>query len=217
MARPRKYRPAKRTKPKKEKVDKPVKLKPWEEEGYHSKEEWYFSWYLDELQAAGLISHYEKNERAYPLSEETVLTYYSKSVIDRKTKQPVEKPTPLLKGHVYTPDFLVYPTGPSKLFHPLDYLRYSLYSVQGRSCIYYDDKGCIIETKGDFDSNNMTRLFGLNQKWFYQMHGRYVQLLKIPQLFEKTFTPVRYLRTDTQVKFRKLKYKPKLLDIYLNE
>jgi hypothetical protein len=65
-----------------------------------------------------------------------------------------------------------------------------------------------------FDQNNMERLFKVNQKWMWQKHGIFVNLIKPQELFQKTFTPAEYLRTPTG-KPRKLNFKPRNLFDFL--
>jgi len=65
-----------------------------------------------------------------------------------------------------------------------------------------------------WDQNNMERLFKVNQKWMWQKHGVYVNLVKPQDLFQRTFTPKEYLRTPSG-KPRKLNWKPKSLFDFL--
>ena len=73
-----------------------------------------------------------------------------------------------------------------------------------------------LEIKPKFDQNNMTRLFKINQKWVFDKHGLFVDLVIPETLFEKTFTPKDYLTTPTG-KQRKLNYKPKSCQEWLQE
>ena len=162
---------------------------------FDSKEELYFSWWLDELIEAGLCVDYMRGVE-FELSEPVKRVFEKK--LKTKTKL-VEKH--LLGGHIYTPDFAV-----------------SMSLDMGNRCGFYCKAGhYFVEVKGDYDSNNMTRLFTINQKWVYDKYGILVNLVKIPSFFKKTFTPARYLLTDQTMKPRKLKYKPRTLKQFMEE
>ena len=179
---------------------------------FESFEEEIFHQYLLELEDRKIISHIEK-PASLVLSEAVPITVGKKEVN-------------LLNEHIYTGDFkfrvedselsifnhIIAPTISPKSkkqaviyykggFHSLGYLR------EWRNEVY-------IEVKGNYDNNNMTRLFSLNQKWVYQKYGIYYNLVKVPKIFEKTFTPEAYLKTSTG-KDRKINYKVKLIDEYL--
>ena len=168
---------------------------------FDSNEELYFSWWLEELHDNDLMLEYKRGSEfllSDPVKATVEVEYQTKKRKETKRKL-VEKH--LLNGHIYTADFNV-------LF------RRSF----AEKCGFNHNSGlAIIEVKNDYDANNMTRLFRVNQKWIYQKHGIIVNLVKIPSLFKKTFTPARYLLTDQTMKPRKLKYKPKTLKQFLEE
>ena len=81
-----------------------------------------------------------------------------------------------------------------------------------------DDQGIsIVETKGEFDRSNMTRLAVNNIKFLYEKYNIYVNLIKVPAIFKKTFTPDRYLLTDKTMKARTIKYEPRTLSKFINK
>lgn len=147
---------------------------------YKSKEELYFSWYLDELKEQGLISGYEYEIEPYVLFES--FTYY-----DQQFKKKIN-----IREHIYTPDFIIY----------------------NNKTTWLSDH---IETKGSFDKHNMIRLFSINQKWMMQKYGIYVQKIIPSKLFKSTFTPKRYLLTDSGIKSRKINHEVVLLEDYIKE
>ena len=151
---------------------------------FDSNEELYFSWWLDELVKAGPVIEYQRGS-SFSLSEPVKI--WVEKELKTKTKM-IEKH--LMNGHIYTPDFIV-------LFRP----------SFAEKCKIHTQTGGIsfIEVKGDYDAQNMTRLFSINKKWIYQVHGKVINLVKIPLFFEKTFTPDRYLITDKSGKPRKIK------------
>jgi hypothetical protein len=70
-----------------------------------------------------------------------------------------------------------------------------------------DEMISIVETKGTFDMGNMTRLANNNIKFVYEKYQVYINMIKVPTIFDKTFTPDRYLMTDKTFQSRKIKYK----------
>ena len=175
-----------------------------------SDEEVYFSWWLDELQAAGLIERYTYNEDVFLLSDKVDNTYQEQ--LKTKVKDKSEN---LIKKHIYTPDFAIYWNDKAK----------GIFFGEGKQSNYpfilVKDSISYVETKGDFDFNNMTRLFTVNQKWLYDKEKTYINLLKISSkknsFFDKTFTPKMYTIANKSKQKRKLHYKPKILNSYLTQ
>jgi hypothetical protein len=67
-----------------------------------------------------------------------------------------------------------------------------------------------IEVKPSFDFKNMTRLVKINQKWVFEKHHIYINIVVPEHLFNRTFTPLKYFTTDKSGKPRKIKYKNKI-------
>jgi hypothetical protein len=165
---------------------------------FDSNEEKYFSWYLEVLRNWNFIESWSKNEKPWQLTEDLVITYVKpmKRVEDKIMKQT------LFSGRVYTPDFIVKWTEQAlEVF------------VQELNCgdkitapFVCQDLKSIIEVKGGFDNNNMTRLAVNNIKDVYDKYDDYITMVKVPMIFKKTFTPERYLLTDKSFKSRKIKY-----------
>ena len=173
---------------------------------YASKEELYFSWFLDELLEAGYIDSYKFEPEPFYLCDKVSHAWMEQL----KTKERLTETT-LLQGHIYTPDFNVFW---NKKAHKIFYTDFSD-NYNHKHYPFYAKKGsCYIEIKPVFDQNNMTRLFRINQKWVYAEYGEYVNLIKVPDIFEKTFTPERYLKTDKSMKPRKIKFKTRSLKEY---
>lgn len=181
---------------------------------FDSKEELYFSWYLDELKDAGYIEKYESQPESYVLS--APLFYEYDKHLKTKTKTIVKK---LMQEHIYTADFkIVWSEKARNIFFNTEANRVDLTKAP---FIAADGNAVsIVEIKPLFDQNNMTRLFTINQKWLCQRHGIYAQKIIVDKkngkgLFAETFTPIRYLLTDKSLKPRKLKYTPKILTEYI--
>jgi hypothetical protein len=169
---------------------------------FDSKEELYFSWYLEQLKASKYINGWERNETSYNLFGGLVHSYIKpmKKVEDKVLTQTILHPSS------YTPDFVIY-------WEPKAIGIFV--SKQGKTegkiltpFICSDDEMIsIVETKGIFDMGNMTRLANNNIKFVYEKYKVYINMIKVPTIFDKTFTPDRFLMTDKTFQPRKLKYK----------
>lgn len=176
---------------------------------FDSKEEKYFSWYLEVLRNWNFISSWEKVEASYKLTEDLVIEYIKpmKRVEDKVLTQT------LLSGRVYTPDFKIYWTEQA----------YGIF-VQELYCgekitAPFVSQGYIstVEVKGGFDNNNMTRLAVNNIKDVYEKYNDYITMVKVPMIFKKTFTPERYLLTDKSFKPRKIKYVTRTIKQFITQ
>ena len=182
---------------------------------YHSSEEAYTSWYLDELAETGYVLKYEHQPSSIKLSSKATYPWQK----TMKTKIKSMRST-LLQEHVYTPDFKV----------TWDKDAYGIFfkdkeAVLNNNDCYFWAETCFVENVWDsylevkptFDRNNMIRLFSINQKWLYHEYGLYVQKIIPVKLFMDTFTPQRYRQTDMGKQGRKLLYYPKTLKGYLDK
>lgn len=204
------------TSTKKRNAAKPRKVKKKDNKGIYKGIEWEsfeelaFLYWAFELKNQGYIKAIRRAE-SYLLCDSMVHDY----VVNLKTKS---KPASelIMHGHSYTPEFIVEweDKGKSKIFDGLH--SDNKYSTCFRAHASHVRSGfySYIEIKPMFDQNNMERLFRVNQKWMWQKHGIYVNLIKPQELFQKTFTPNEYLRTPTG-KPRKLNWKPRSLFDFL--
>lgn len=158
--------------------------------GYDSMEELYFSWWLDELKESGKVVEYQRG-----ISIELCDSKYTMVEKQLKTKTKQVKKH-LLDAHIYTCDFIA-------VIKP-EFFKKMGFEFNG--CV------CYFEVKGSFDFNNMTRLFRINQKWVYDYSGKFINLVKVPDIFEKTFTPKKYLLTNKSGKERKIKFETRTLE-----
>lgn len=169
----------------------------------------YFSWYLDELIEAGYVRDYDTQPEKYQLTESVKCS----SIKQMKTKEKLVEAT-LLQPHHYTSDFNTFwnPIAENVFVRPR-------HDAPVKDCPFFISKdpwlGTVVEIKPVFDQNNMGRLFRINQKWVLDMYDVYIQEVKTTKLFEKTFTPQRYLLTDGGGQARRLKYKPVTLQEYI--
>lgn len=176
-----------------------------------SKEEEHISWVLEEFKDKKIVRSFSYEPEPFLLSEKLTAEALVLDRFDReKTKNKV-----LLQKHSYTCDFIIEwnPDYKGVVFSNLDRIEPAPFFisnyVKGKYLTY-------LEVKGEYDMENMTRLFKLNQKWVYEKFGIYVQLVKTYEFFRKYFIPKRYLLTDISEKNRKLNFFPLEIDEWLN-
>jgi hypothetical protein len=168
---------------------------------YKSNEEYFFSLWLDELKANGYIERYEYEPEAIPLSSKLCRNIGKKEQF-------------VLHPHEYTYDFMI--KWEPKAIGIFATIFES--DVKSNTPLYCDVfLTSAIEIKPEFDFKNMTREVMINIKWAYDKHGIYINLVKPPSFFKKSFTPAQFLSTKTK-KPRKIKYTPILtLEEYVQQ
>lgn len=190
---------------------------------YDSLDELAILQWLFELKAYGYVKKIERAE-SFLLCDSLVNNYAEK--VKKVSSRPMTQT--LLHGHSYTPEFkvtwdekardkIVWMSGDCTKFEKVFIGRSIIPPVNpfNSSPKYYRDIITYIEVKPSFDQNNMERLFKINQKWMWEKHKIFVNLVKVQDLFPVTFTPKAYLTTPTG-RVRLLKWKPKTLSEYLN-
>lgn len=179
---------------------------------WESYEELSFLYWAFELKNQGYIKSIRRSP-SFLLSDSLVHDF----VVNLKTKS---KPASelVLHGHSYTPEFII--EWDAKMGQRIWDTLGSQQKYNAPIMATYEQVGdkrvCIsyIEIKPMFDQNSMERLFKVNQKWMWQKHGIFVNLVKVGELFPRTFTPKEYLYTPTG-KPRKLNWKPRSLFDFL--
>jgi hypothetical protein len=177
---------------------------------FDSNEELYFSWYLDELQGAGYIDSYD-NQFVFNLSADVDHSYTKpmKRVEDKEISYS------LMKGHIYTTDFIIHWNEKAKGIFYDDLLDPPPNKPLTKSIFIAMEGISYIEIKPKFDFKNMTRLVKLNIKWVWDKHSKYVHIMTPEKLFKDTFTPNRFLLTDKSFKKRTIKFQTQTLDEFL--
>ena len=158
---------------------------------YKSNEEYYFSLWLDELKANGYIKRYEYEPEAIPLSSKLCRNIGKKEQF-------------VLHPHEYTYDFII------KWDKSAIWIFATVFEsdVKSTTPLYCDTNlTSVIEIKPEFDYKNMTREVMINIKWVWEKYNIYINLVKPPSFFKKSFTPAQFLLTKTN-KPRTIKYKP---------
>ena len=189
---------------------------------YESKEELWISYYLDELLKVGFILDWKYQPRTYTLSKPLSYAWIKKLPTKNKFQS-----SNILQGHEYTPDFMIIwnESARNLFFNSIE----DKINLKGVNFIAHSGNNLsVIDVKPQFDMQNMTRLFIINQKWMMDKYGLYIQkIIPIKEtkhkqksstwsgIFPKTFTPERYFFTDISMKSRKINYKAIRLNDYL--
>ena len=182
---------------------------------YDAVEEYYFHCYIFELFNSGFIKEFGMQPFEISLTSGLYNNYVEKIQLKTRIKK-VDKKQTILYPSVYTPDFnIVWNEKSNGIFYNLlnDDKRITTPFIANE---LNGDIYSIVECKPTFDSRNMTRLFINNQKFIWDKYNKYINLIHIVDLFEKTFTPAEYLLTPTG-KPKKLKYIPKTLNQFLHD
>ena len=179
-----------------------------------SKEEVYFSWWLDELFKAGYVDSWDYHSGLFKLSEKVQYQVDVKLKTKTRTDNLI-----LLRAHTYTPDFVIVWNEKSKgIFYNNigDMVDLKKFPFIANDDISYADVKPAAWGHGD----SFTQMFVVRQKWVYAKYKIYIQPIivtgKKSALFESTFCPQRFLLTDKSGKARKLKLDPVMVDEFLN-
>jgi hypothetical protein len=189
---------------------------------YESKEELYFSWYLNELKAAEMIQYWQYHPKPFFLSEQVSGKFYK---FNKRGRRDI--PYTLLQPHEYQADFkIVWDLKARYLFFDLiespNDPRKSAFISNSNNFTYFS----VVDVKGNYNTNDAWRRFSIEQKWVYERYKIYVQkVIVVPTskgkpknaIFPSTFTPVKYLSTEKKKDPRKLSYSPLTLNQYLTK
>lgn len=183
------------------------------EDGYefHSWEEAYFYWWVKVLIKAGYIDEVIFQPKSFQLSDPIVVNYLKpmKRVEDKYV------PETIMSGKLYTCDACIkwnikakdifFTDINSTIRKKKKHVHQYLIAQYAKEKDYYYS---FIEVKPFYDQNNMTVLAIVNIKWVYEKYKQYVNIVIPEKLFEKTFTPKRFLFCDKNInQKRKVKIK----------
>ena len=170
---------------------------------YDSQEEIWFAQWLDELKDNGFITSWSRDTETIVVAPPLVSTY--------KQGKTLKKQTVLRKFH-YTPDFIInWDEKAAGLFYN------TLNTSKITQPFISQNNVSIVETKPEFDRNNMTRLFREIQKLLWITQSKFINLVILPELFSLTFTPRAFLKTKTGLKRKITKWNPLTLQEYLQQ
>jgi len=188
---------------------------------YDSREEVYFSWYLDELKEAGLLvwRYLQKPEDTIQVIPASKI----QAMEQLKTKNKIVDRA-FLRSLEYTPDFRIewtsQPINCIFIKHwdllpiPMEQLDNPFFaqSEPMRATSIIDVKA---NDKRSANSGASNRVFSVMQKILFNLHRIHVQKIVIEKLFAETFTPRRYMLTDGKTRTRKVEFKIKTLNEYV--
>jgi hypothetical protein len=194
-------------------------------EGRDSLQEVYFEWWLQELVKFGFINRFERSKRFKLIDN----CFHDKLQFKPTKKEPhrhllVQRE--FLKSWTYEPDYDIYWNDKSYnfLFQDINFLN----PIDLKTLFYAefieDEWISVIDIKpkvfrGGAMSSSVK--FPLIQKMMYDLHYIYVHKISPLDkggLFDKTFTPVRYLFQDKRMINRKIsKWIPGSIESYLKE
>lgn len=182
---------------------------------FDSNEEQYFWWWVRSLKEAGYIKDVVFQPESFKLADSLWGSYYKemKRVPDKLVQEEI------MPGKLYTCDAMIMWEEKAKDIFFTD-IKSTLRKKERNSMKYLlahkidsdsfngNDWYSYIEVKPVFDQNNMTMLAKVNIKWVYEKYQQYINMVIPEKLFNKTFTPKRFLycNKDTNRK-RKLKHK----------
>lgn len=189
---------------------------------FDSDMELWFSWWLNELVEAGYVIDYT-DAKTYLLSEKLDYQY-----LDKKKTKSILKEQSLIQQHVYTPDFDIrWHKSALGIFinPPITALELNDNSVVCRNTqlnkldkdlFIKSGDAMLVETKGGYSKFGGLKENSINRKWLFARYRIFVNLVKVPDIFAKTFTPKKFLLTSTG-KQRTIHFKIKILEEYINE
>ena len=176
-----------------------------------SKEESYFIDYLNELKSLKIVKKIERMDTF------SLIKPIKKNIHLFDNDNLVLKPFDLLREHDYTGDFKITFNNSIEGFIENENSLTNAIKKKKNNIFVCTDNVAYIETKANYIQPNELRCFKINQKLMYQIHGIYVNLIKIPEIFEYSFTPDSYLYTEKKKQLRKLKYQTKTCKQFINE
>lgn len=181
---------------------------------FASDEEWYISWWVEDLIKDGYIKSVEYQPKSFELHD----GLYNSHIIPMKRVEDKVEVQAILQPHIYTCDVRVVWTDKAE---ELFYWHVGLYGVkktkfQFHAGLEHDGMVTYFEVKAEFDKMNMNRLAGINIKWVQQKYNVVVEMIKPNTLFKNTFTPDRFLLTNKSFKPRTIKYETRSIARYVS-
>jgi len=191
-----------------------AKEKWWKIKGYDSAEEYHFEQWLMELKELGHIVSIERQVE-YTLAYDIV----AEVAIPLKTKTKYKERI-ILQGAKYTADYVV------------EFERCFLKKLLDNNIACHSDSRCwresyppiilskgvwVVDVKGDGDPFHDDKYFSMVRKFMFAVNGVFVDKQVVTtksykkhsskrSIFESTFTPVSYQKTDVSKVGRKLHY-----------
>ncbi|MCP4255013.1 MAG: hypothetical protein GY775_16725 [Candidatus Scalindua sp.] len=185
-----------------------------------SKEELGMKAYFEELKEAGFIKKIEYQPAPIILFNKVEVPIHKQL----KTKVKIV-PKTLLAERLYTLDFIIHWNDRNPLHEPIsdDYYNDKL------PVFFSDMNKTYIEIKAIRDLQNTTRFFNSRtQPWIWEKFNIFINLIKVPKIFEETFIPKAilhdfYYKRDVKIKGKlkarkgdpKFKWEYRTLDTFI--
>ncbi len=157
-------------------------------------EELYFEYWVDDLIKNNIV---ESIERAYPIT-----------ITERKSLMLKGKEKFLLHPLTYEADYVLKFTGKAFDIGLADYIASRSYYHNNKKALFLSSsKTFIVEVKPDNmfkrKQNTSDISFAIKQKVLYHFMNTFINKIKIPDLFIKTFTPEKYIANQIYQKTTK--------------
>lgn len=165
-------------------------------EDVDSNEEWWMVGYLNELIEQGVVEAADKSNIRIPLSYKVRHKYTE----IKKTKTKARE-MHLFKETAYTPDFNIYwnPEWVNVIYMPL--MQGERYTDQKIPFLSVEplSPGTCLEVKGSFTKPDELATTNMKRKWVFQTQQIFVQLIRVPDIFEETFYPKAFLEDPNNI------------------
>jgi len=182
---------------------------------YRSDEEVYFQWYIDDLIEEGFIDKWNYEEEVYTIFDSLKLPWEEqmKTQVSSRKFGAIQKST-------YRPDFNLYWEDKAKGIFISGIPSIQKPAFAGSEFLDLTDQGkSTIDVKGAGGSkaakkNTSVITFPLKQRLMWIRNNIFVHKVVPQELFEKTFTPYRYIFTNQSGAKRKIKWKVRTVSEY---
>lgn len=169
---------------------------PYKQWFFDSREEVWFAKWCEELRQAGYIASWEQGFN-WVLTGGLKMPYVKVTQLKTKIKEE-QKELKLLNPSEYTSDLAISWT--EKGFEKFVGLINTAEYRGNVNAIFFNTSAIThVEVKPTWDQNNMTRLFVNNQKFMWDKHRIFINLIKPEDLFKETFMPVEVM-SDFKIK-----------------
>jgi len=179
---------------------------------FKSTHELWFYWYCLELKEQGYADKIRFKEKQYVLSDHVII-----KILDSKFKK---KSKVLLNPKTYSDDFAIAwnPKARDIFYQTLESFPRSinLPFIANLDLISHSQPISLIDVKNPFNKDNVKRMFKEHQKWVYEKYNLYIQDIDIIDLMAYTFTPRRFLLTDSKKNYRKINHVNRTLENYVD-
>lgn len=180
-------------------------------EGIQSDEELYFAYWLEELKDAGYIKEFVLQPAPFKLADAVIFDWIKDTSTKTIKNRFEERESNMLEAIEYTADaHIIWDISAMNLFFTVGKPRSNKCKLLIAHMVFDKDSHdweahSHVEVKPIFDQNNMEREFKIKQKWVYQKHQTFINLVVPQKFFPHNFTPKMCITTMVYVKTTKTK------------